>query len=77
MDVFLKSANTFLTQNIWNVIGLQRTAVDGIYNCWAIVSGMYLPIKIQLHRTIYIHSTRTLNIPNFKLTKKILPRDKV
>lgn len=77
IDVFLKSANTFLAQNIWNIIGLQRTSIDGIYNCWVIVSGMYLPIKVQLNRTIYIHSTRTLNIPNFKLTKKILPRDKV
>lgn len=76
MDVFLQSANTFLIQNTWNIIGLQKTSTDGIYNCWAIVSGMYLPIKIQLNRTIYIHSTRKLNIQNFKKVKKVLPRDK-
>ena len=77
MDMFLHNANTILKRNNWNILSVRPSKdTEGVYTCWCLISGMFIPIKVVVPRTIYIHSNSRLESRVYKQVRKVLPRNK-
>jgi DNA polymerase epsilon subunit 1 len=78
INSFFKHTEQQIQRMNWYILAVTAGDGPGEFNLWVSLESGFVPIKVKIDRTFYIHTyTKNTEMPsNFKKSNKVLPREK-